>query len=129
MALVIMLKRRLGTMSVYKNNGKWDCQFYYVDFTGERKKKHKRGFDSKKEALEYERESLNHLEGSMDMTFASFAEVYRSNVSPRFKEKSMTNKMGAVNKHIIPYFGNKKMNEIKPADIIDWQNSYMCNSR
>ena len=40
-------------MSVYKNNGKWDCQFYYVDFTGERKKKHKRGFDSKKEALEY----------------------------------------------------------------------------
>ena len=27
-----------------------------------------------------------------------------------------------INKHIIPYFGTKKMNEITPADIIQWQN-------
>ena len=26
-----------------------------------------------------------------------------------------------INKHIIPYFGNKKLNEITPADIIQWQ--------
>ena len=26
-----------------------------------------------------------------------------------------------INKHIIPYFGSKKLNEITPADIIQWQ--------
>lgn len=26
-----------------------------------------------------------------------------------------------INKHIIPYFGDKKLNEITPADIIQWQ--------
>ena len=26
-----------------------------------------------------------------------------------------------INNHIIPYFGDKKLNEITPADIIQWQ--------
>ena len=28
-----------------------------------------------------------------------------------------------IDSHIIPYFGSKKMNEITPSDIIQWQNS------
>ena len=27
-----------------------------------------------------------------------------------------------MNVHIIPYFGERKMNEITPSDIIQWQN-------
>ena len=28
-----------------------------------------------------------------------------------------------MNKHIVPYFGTRKMNEITPAEIIQWQNT------
>ena len=28
-----------------------------------------------------------------------------------------------MNKHIVPYFGTRKMNEITPADVIQWQNT------
>lgn len=40
-------------MPVYKNeqNGKWDALFYYEDWTGKRKQKHKRGFATKKGAV------------------------------------------------------------------------------
>ena len=27
-----------------------------------------------------------------------------------------------IEAHIIPYFGNRKMNEVTPADVIQWQN-------
>lgn len=37
------------------------------------------------------------------------------------KANSIRNKQHMINKHIIPYFGNKKLNEITPADIIQWQ--------
>lgn len=45
-------------MSVYKDKkqGTWYVIFRYVDWTGEKKQKLKRGFRTKKEALAYEAE-------------------------------------------------------------------------
>lgn len=41
-------------MPVYKDDktGKWKALFYYSNYQGERKKKQKRGFNTKKEAQE-----------------------------------------------------------------------------
>ena len=43
-------------MPVYKDDssGSWYAQFYFTDWTGERKKKLKRGFATKNEAQTYE---------------------------------------------------------------------------
>ena len=43
-------------MPAYKdgNSGMWRSQFYYTDWTGKKRKKNKRGFKTKKEALQYE---------------------------------------------------------------------------
>ncbi len=40
-------------MTVTKNEerGYWEVLFYYKDYTGKRKQKHKRGFKTKKEAV------------------------------------------------------------------------------
>ncbi len=42
-------------MPAYKDEqrGTWYCQFYYEDWQGIKKKKQKRGFKTKKEALEW----------------------------------------------------------------------------
>ena len=111
-------------MPVYKNeqNGKWDALFYYEDWTGKRKQKHKRGFATKKEAKEYERQYILRAKADMDMTLESFVAVYFDDKKGELKERSIRNKRYMIQTHIVPYLGKKKMNEITPADIIAWQN-------
>jgi len=50
-------------MAVYKDNatGTWRVVFRYTDFTGERKQTQKRGFQTKRDALAWEREQLLKL--------------------------------------------------------------------
>ena len=56
------------------------------------------------------------------MTVASFVDVYFADKSGELKERSMKNKKYMIDSHVIPYLGDKKMNEVAPADIIAWQN-------
>lgn len=111
-------------MPVYKDTerGSWYCQFYYEDWTGKRKKKYKRGFRTKKEAQDFESEFKRIASTDMDMTVASFVDVYFADKSGELKERSMRNKKYMIDSHVIPYLGEKKMNEVAPADIIAWQN-------
>ena len=47
-------------MPAYKDSktGKWYTSFYYTNWNGVREKKMKRGFETKKAALEWERDFL-----------------------------------------------------------------------
>ena len=65
-------------MAAYKDkSGKWFISVYYDTWDGKRSRKVKRGFSTKKAALEWEREFLNQGKGELDMTFASFVEIYK----------------------------------------------------
>ena len=59
-------------MPVYKNedNGTWYVLTRYLDWKGERKQKCKRGFETKREAQEWERVFQQQSAADMDMTFA-----------------------------------------------------------
>ena len=59
-----------------KNRGKWYVSFYYENYNGVREKKMKRGFDTKKDALEWEREFLRQAKADFDMKFETFVEIY-----------------------------------------------------
>ena len=111
-------------MPAYKDNGsgKWYVQFYYTDWTGKRKKKFKRGFQTKKEAQYFESEFIRKASADMDMKLESFVEVYFKDKAGELKERSIRNKKYMIEAHVIPYLGSKCMNEIKPSDIIAWQN-------
>ena len=111
-------------MSVYKDKkqGTWYVSFRYVDWTGKKKQKLKRGFRTKKEAQEYEAEFKRKASADMDMELGSFVEIYFEDKKNELKQNSIKNKKHMIAAHVIPYFGNKKMNEILPADIIQWQN-------
>ena len=52
-----------------KKTGKWMSQLRVKDWKGEEHHKKKRGFNTKKEALEWEKEFLNQATGSLGMTF------------------------------------------------------------
>ena len=112
-------------MSAYKDKtqGTWYVSFRYVDWTGKKTQKLKRGFKTKKEALNYEKEFIRKTAADMKMEMNSFIQVYFEDKKNELKENSIRNKQHMMNKHIVPYFGTRKMNEITPAEIIQWQNT------
>ena len=85
----------------------------------------KRGFATKKDAQQWEREFLQRQSASMDMKLTSFVEVYFEDKAPRLKERSIMTKRILFENKIIPYFGEKQMNEITLVDIIKWQNALL----
>ena len=111
-------------MPAYKDEKQntWYCQFYYEYWQGNKKKKQKRGFKTKKEALEWERNYKLSANANMDMTMGAFIEIYFRDKAGELKERSAKNKRYMIEAHVLPYFENKPMNSITPSDIIQWQN-------
>ena len=74
-------------MAAFKNkdNGTWYVQFRYTDWKGERQQKLKRGFATKREALEWEREFLMEKQADVNMTFESFVALYERDIKPKLK--------------------------------------------
>lgn len=61
----------------------------------------------------------------MDMKLSSFVDVYFEDKAPRLKERSIMTKRTLIETKILPYFGDKQMNEITAVDIIKWQNALL----
>lgn len=114
-------------MPVYKDEqrGTWYFKCNYRDWQGETRTKLKRGFATKREAQQGEREFLDMQSGNMNMKLAAFVEVYFNDKGTRLKERSIMTKRTLIETKIIPYFGEKSMNEITAVDIIKWQNLLM----
>ena len=112
-------------MAAYKDEerGTWYVSFYYEDWTGAKKRKVKRGFRTKKEALNFEAEYKRTAKADMDMTMGEFVEVYFRDKSQSLKDRSIKNKRDTMNAQLLPYFKDRPMNSITPAEIIQWQNT------
>ena len=109
-----------------KNNSRWYVATRYTDWQGVRKSKLKRGFATKREALEWERRFQLQSTSNMDMTFEAFVELYYKDVRPRLKESTYMTKANIINKKIVPYFGQRKVSEITAKDVRDWQNTMLA---
>jgi integrase len=111
-------------MSVYKNpdSGTWYSICRFTDWKGVRKQKCRRGFTTKREALEWEREFLMQRQSDVDMTFGSFVQLYEKDIKPKLKLNTWLTKESIIQKKILPYFKDRKLSEITAKDIMDWQN-------
>ena len=111
-------------MAAFKNkeNGTWYVQFRYTDWKGERQQKLKRGFATKREALEWEREFLMEKQADVNMTFESFVALYERDIKPKLKLNTWRTKESIIQKKILPYFAKRKLSEITSKDIMRWQN-------
>ena len=67
----------------------WFCQFRYTDNNGNKKQKRKRGFKTKKEAKEFERDFLATQQQSLEMKFSQFLVLYNEDMSTRLKPKTI----------------------------------------
>ncbi len=113
-------------MGVYKDKkGRWFVATRYKNWSGETKQKTKRGFMTKREALVWEREFLSKNEGNLDMTFSSFYEVYKNNLQSRLRKSTWLTKESIIESKVLPYFGDMRICDIKPLDVLHWQNKML----
>ena len=77
-------------MSIYKDNvtGKWRVVYRYTDWTGKTKQTSKRGFPTKREAQMWEHEQMLKHDAKLDMTFASFYEIYVEDKKERIRDNT-----------------------------------------
>lgn len=105
--------------------GKWMIQYRFTDWRGIRKKSTKRGFCTKKEAEEWLQKFLLTQQSDINMLFGDFIDVYYQDMSNRLREHTMQTKRYIIDIKILPYFAQKKINEITPVDVRKWQNELL----
>lgn len=111
-------------MAAYKDEqrGTWYVSFHYYDWTGKNCRKVKRGFKTKREATEWERHFRMKEAAELDMTFEDFVKAYTRDMKPKLKHNTWLTKEHILRTKLLPYFKDKKMRDIRPKDIIQWQN-------
>lgn len=113
-------------MPVYKDkNGTWYAMVRYEDWQGERKQKCKRGFVTKREAQNWERRFLLQTNSDLDMLFKDFYKLYEQDMRSRLKQNTWEHKAHVIQSKILPYFGDKPMNDIQARDVLSWQNELL----
>ena len=90
-----------------------------------KQKKLKRGFATKKDALAWEREFLLQQAADLTMTFEAFVEIYITDKKKRLRENTWSTKEHIIRTKILPYFKEKRLSEIRPRDVIAWQNEML----
>lgn len=108
-----------------KKRGTWKIYIRYKDWQGVNKVHTKRGFATKREALDYEREFLLKKSKDVNMAFTKFVEIYMEDMKPRLKLNTYLTKQHIIDSKIIPYFENKSLADISATDIIQWQNQLL----
>lgn len=73
-------------------------------------------------AAAWEVDFLRQMEGAPDMTLASFYELYCNDKDNRIRNTTKANKSHMIETKMLPYLGDKKLSEIIPLDILNWQN-------
>ena len=112
-------------MSVTKDTkiGKWMSQICVKDWTGNTIHKKKRGFSTKKEALQWKWDFISQATASLEMTFHDFIESYLKDMEGRLKPSTIANKRFLIDLKITPYFCKMPLDAIQATDIHNWQNT------
>lgn len=112
-------------MGVYKDDktASWFCKFYFKDWQGDRHQTTKRGFKTKRDALRWQADFIAKENRSMHISFEAYVKIYFEDKKNKLKERTVYNKKYMIDKHILPYFKNKKVDDVTSSDIIQWQNA------
>ena len=121
----------MSVKSYKDKNGKkkYYCSVRYVNSAGKRVQHKKEGFSFSSEAKQYEKEFLERINGSTDMSFKSLCEIYLKDCKARLKPTTYRGKKYLFYDKLIPFFKDTAIIDITPAMIRSWQNSSAENIR
>lgn len=103
-----------------EERGYWVANFYVNG-----KKKFKGKFPTKKAAEKYIAEQKLKEDGSVQMPFSKFCDLYfedkAGSGTGSLKERTVLNKKYMIERHVLPYFGDMPMDRITTKMVLDWQ--------
>ena len=114
------------SVSKLKDGSGWKVYIRFVDWQGKKQVHTKQTFETKRDALNYERDFIQKKSRDIQMNFAKFVEIYLEDIKPRIKLNTFMTKKHIIETKILPYFGNKSLAEIDSTDVIQWQNVLLC---
>ena len=112
-------------MPVYQNKEtkKWKFRVYTDDVYGNRKQFERKWFNTKKEAIQAERDFLLQDKNEIaNMTFNDLWIKYKDYKELQLKSQSLRSVVSRFDNHILPYFKDKRICDINTSNIIKWQN-------
>lgn len=114
-------------MPAYKDEarGTWYCRFRYTDYTGAKHETTKRGFKTKKAALQYEAEFKAQSGDTAKLTMNALCDAYLKDKQAHQKTSTYKSTEKIINSHIRTAFGRRPVNEISKLDIRQWQNDLL----
>jgi integrase len=114
-------------MPVYKDEkrGSWFASFYYTDASGEKRRKKKEGFKTRKEALEFERDFSLQSDSGPRLLFDDLLSLYIEDCQTRLRPTTMKGKSYILKTKIALAFKGRRAQEITAKDIRQWQNALM----
>lgn len=114
-------------MSVYydKEQKSWYCKFRYRDWCGNSRSTTKRGFERKKDALEYERNFRAQSQSKPTITLSAMADEYLADYKLHYKANSYRSVRKNITMYILPKIGELPISSITPFTVRKWQNYIM----
>ena len=103
----------------------WYCKFNYRDWKGEIHQKKKRGFKSKHDADQWERDFLNSQKRNCDIKCKNLVENYMKDMAVRLKPTTMETKESLISTKLLPTFGEMPVCDIDELAVRNWQNELL----
>ena len=103
-----------------KSSNYWISSCRFKDVNGMSKRTTKRGFKTRKEAEEWERE-LKANSGLRTLTLSESFRVYERDIRPTVAATTWEGKLAIFRDKINPYLGNKLIEELSTPDMLLWQ--------
>ena len=124
-------------MPTTRDGKTWRSQFYYEDWQGIRHKKNKRGFKTKAEAEEWERNFRQQQRKDLDINFENFVEIYIADVENRLREStSLTELQDKMHKYAEQemnehpeIFEGEDLKEIEKGRNSDWSKEFFVRKK
>lgn len=132
---------KMASYEKSKSSGLWSVRFRIIE-DGQEKNKRLSGYPKKSEAekayREYVAQDARKVRESKrynDLLFKDVYETYYENAKKRLKESTLYDTESMARLYVLPTFGERKIVEIEPIEILQWQNGidksykYLCKIR
>ena len=130
--------KKMPSYEKNKSSGLWSCRFRETDETGATHQKRLSGFPTKREAQYGYEDYIKSVEERIkakkaeeqaampdpgNMTFDELYEKFIEFKRTRVKETTLYDLTTKTKSRLLPFFTGKRMKDIKPATVLEWQNS------
>ena len=104
---------------------KWYASFLFRDWTGKNVRIVRRGFNTQRDAKDFEQNYKDRGQDRSDILFGNLVENYLEDMEHRLRFTTMDNKRQIFDTKILPFFAQTRVCDIDALKIRKWQNELL----